>query len=242
MDVEEGRPIVLDTGSWRIRAGWGGESDPRAVFRPLAARPKGRVEGQAVIGDGGPGLDASVGSAKSPFEADVLCGGDPQEMVFDYALDRLGLGAHPVQHPMVVTETLANPALSRGRTCEQLFELYGVPEVAFGWDAAFAAIANGFGESSSFLLFRSGHASSHVAPMIRGHVREDLAFRVSVGGHHVTEYLSSLLAAEHSTFASMGYRVMSSRRLCTLPSLTKGFSLIPCACGSSPRHISRRRR
>jgi actin-related protein len=47
-----------------------------------------------------------------------------------------------VQHPVLMTECLLNPLYARQKMAELLFEVYGVPSVAFGTDAMFSHLYN----------------------------------------------------------------------------------------------------
>ena len=43
----------------------------------------------------------SRASIKSAFDADVVCGFDTQEHMFDYTFNRLGIDADAIEHPIL---------------------------------------------------------------------------------------------------------------------------------------------
>lgn len=195
--------VVLDMGGWRTRVGTSSDEAPRCSFRPIVGRPRGgRVDAHAIVGDVGPLYELTAGAPKSPAEQDVVVSPDQQEMVLDYALHRLGLASNPATGTAVLTETLANPLASRSKTAELMFELYGFDELVLGWDAGFAALANGVTDG---VIAHCGHTAAHMAPLVNGALQTDGAVRSRTAGHDATNYLANLISAEHSTFASLGH-------------------------------------
>ncbi|MCO5609190.1 hypothetical protein L7F22_063413 [Adiantum nelumboides] len=75
-------------------------------------------------------------SHQESFDGDV-------ENVLDYAFINLGIGSSSIDHPLLMTETLCNPAYSRALMNELLFENYQVPSVCYGLDSLFSAYQNG---------------------------------------------------------------------------------------------------
>jgi Actin len=49
-----------------------------------------------------------------------------------------------VEHPVIMTECIVNPLASRTLMSELMFEMYQVPSLHFGPDAAFSYVANRF--------------------------------------------------------------------------------------------------
>lgn len=98
-----GRAVVIDNGSHSVKAGWAGENAPRVVFRSIATRARARAAAsggapaqRVCVGDWGPGGGArgwefSRGASRTPFEAGVVVNFDTQELLLDYAFDRLGV-------------------------------------------------------------------------------------------------------------------------------------------------------
>jgi actin-related protein len=89
--------------------------------------------------------------------------------VLDHAFDRLALSGNAVDHPVVLTETVANLPSTRTNLVELMFEAYGVPSLAIGPAAAFSHVhARKRGQSGlDALLVSSGCSVSHVLPRVR---------------------------------------------------------------------------
>lgn len=146
----------------------------------------------------------SRASIKSAFDADVVCGFDTQEHMFDYTFNRLGIDADAIEHPILMTETLCNPQYCRGRASlltemsELLFEGYNVPSICYGMDALFAAHANKIDEEG--LVISAGRATTLMVPIVGSRGILDSSKRLSWGGSLGADYLLRLLQLKYPNF------------------------------------------
>lgn len=123
-----------------LRAGWATAAAPRLVFDNIVCEPKTRKkEAEFYVGND---ITLDVLNrcvAHAPSEQGVVAHFETQERLLDHVFARLGLDtAGAVEHPVVMTEALANPAAARQGMSELLFEGYGVPAAAYGVDALFS--------------------------------------------------------------------------------------------------------
>lgn len=93
-------PLVLDNGSFQIRAGWAcagpdAGPEPRLQFRAVCARGRGGARGGA-----GPQVGNALGSLeplrwmlRSPFDRNVPVNLELQELLFDYSFQHLGVSS-----------------------------------------------------------------------------------------------------------------------------------------------------
>lgn len=111
--------IIIDNGSWNVRAGWSFDSAPRYSIPPLWARYKDRkinryytFVGSDIYADG-----TSRGQAKSVYDpgSDIVNNWDAMEGVLDYLFIKLGADAatNGISRPVVMTETVANLPYTR---------------------------------------------------------------------------------------------------------------------------------
>lgn len=186
-------PIIVDNGSYECRTGWGSETEPRTCFRSLVGRPKTRREGDpsSYVGRALFGVDWNRLTVRSAFDGAVSYHLDTQETVLDHAFAHLGINTETVNHPVLLTECLCNPATARQQTAELLFETYGVPGAGFGVDSLFSWRRN-LGSASDGLVVSSGHNSTTVLALLQGKPVFGTARRLEVGGAHVSESLLSL--------------------------------------------------
>ena len=124
-------PIIVDNGSSRFRAGWASEhaTGPRLDVENVISRYKDRKSNKNITLAGAQVYADTVSkqSAKTPYENDVVCNFDAMETMLDYAFVNLGIdGSQAIQHPVVMTEVLCNPAYSRSRTFQTLLTPCGL--------------------------------------------------------------------------------------------------------------------
>ncbi|KAN0062909.1 Actin-related protein 5 [Thecaphora frezii] len=200
-------PIVIDNGSSELRAGFSLASSshplpaaPAYYYDNYVSKVRDRkknlsllMAGNDVYADG-----LTRGAIRSPFDADVVCNWDAMETMLDYTFSNLGIDTERVQHPICMTETLCNPAYSRGIMNELLFEAYDVPYVNYGLDCLFSAYQNDVREDA--LVVSSGHNSTVIVPMVGGKGILTNAKRLSWGGAQATELLYRLIQLKYPGF------------------------------------------
>ena len=202
-------PIVIDNGSSELRAGFS-LSDPTnptsfsqqpfVAYDNLISKVRDRKKnvtlllvGTDVYVDG-----LSRSSIRSPFDNDVVTGWDAMEIVLDYTFSNLGIDTERVQHPICMTETLCNPAYSRGIMNELMFEAYQVPYVNYGVDCLFSAYQNEVGDDA--LVVSSGRSSTVVIPTVAGKGILNNSKRLAWGGAQASDLLLRLIQLKYPGF------------------------------------------
>ncbi len=201
----EGTALIIDNGSHELRAGFAGDSDgskpqPRVYYPNVVSRYRERKKNQQILLGGRDAFcEAQARSGiKTPFDGDVVCNFDVIENVLDYTMLRLNIKANEhVPHPILMTETLCNPAYSRTQLNELFFEGYGVPSVNYGLDALYSAYYNGMSDG---LVVSSGRSSTYVLPMLDSRGILGNAKRLNWGGAQASEYLLKLCQAKYPNF------------------------------------------
>ncbi|KAF8473469.1 hypothetical protein BDZ91DRAFT_845901 [Kalaharituber pfeilii] len=196
--------IVIDNGSWQLRAGFSIDQHPRCAYTPQVARYRDRkalktytICGNDVFADA-----ASRSQAKSPFDGNVVSNFDVLENLLDYTFLKLGLSGDAsggVGHPIVMTEAICNPNYSRRVVTEMLFEAYQAPSVVYGVDALFSYSHN---KGSTGLVISSSNTSTHLIPVLNGRGILPLTTRLNWGSTQSAEYLLKLLQLKYPTFPS----------------------------------------
>ncbi|KAK5149020.1 hypothetical protein LTR04_000181, partial [Oleoguttula sp. CCFEE 6159] len=195
--------IVIDNGTSAVRAGWSFDKDPRLSLDPVMARYKDRklnrmfqFVGADVYADG-----TARGQAKNIYEpgTNIVNNWDVQEGVLDYIFIKLGISGRngAIDRPIVMTEPMANLAYSRRVMSEILFELYGVPSVAYGIDSLFSYNYN---NGRTGLVVSSSYTSTHLVPVIESKPVLSKASRLNWGRSQSAEHLLALMKAKYPTF------------------------------------------
>ncbi|KAJ3145356.1 Nuclear actin-protein involved in chromatin remodeling [Geranomyces variabilis] len=202
-------PLVIDNGSHSLRAGWATDSDPKSGpvhspvhFDNIIAKYRGggkakQMDAMLV------GNDVHIGglnsNSKSAFEAGVVFNAATLETTLDYVLSKLGIDTESVAHPILMTETLCNPAYSRRLVSELLFEGYGIPSVVYGVDSLFSYYQNN-GSFDAGIVVDAGNVATHVIPLYDGRGRLQHAKRVGIGGQYLSDHMLKLLQFKYPTF------------------------------------------
>ncbi|BFZ61373.1 Actin-related protein 5 [Saitoella coloradoensis] len=192
-------PIVIDNGSWNLRAGYATDTTPRFSIESLYAKHRDRrlnktyqLVGNDIVADPLARL-----SAKSPFDGPIVSNYEIMEGILDYVFLKLGVEGSAVDHPIVMTEVLGNPAVNRRSMNEVLFELYGVQSAAYGIDSLFSFHAN---NGKDGLVISTGNNSTNIVPVVNGKGVLSLAKRLNWGATQAATFLQSLMALKYPNF------------------------------------------
>merc|ERR1719321_381162 len=140
------RPIVLDTGTSRIKAGLAGEERPSVVVPTIDGKARARAKAkQPSLPDHMWGQDAldNMQSLRlnRPVEYGVIQDFDAVERLWSYTFDKLG--HDPAGRYVVLTEPPLNPKMNREIMGEIMFETFCVVGVHVGLQAVLSLYASG---------------------------------------------------------------------------------------------------
>jgi actin-related protein len=165
--------LVLDVGSGTMKAGFGGDDAPRAVFPTIVGRPR---HANMLVVIGMSGKDSYVGD-ESQSKAGILelhypvCRGiiqhfDDMERVFRHTFDN-ELRVAPEEHSLLLTESPVNLASTRKRSTEILFETFCLQNLHIVNQPLLSLLAAGH---STGIVVDAGHTQSNVAAVADGHL------------------------------------------------------------------------
>eukprot|EP00933_Yihiella_yeosuensis_P038718 TRINITY_DN32659_c0_g1_i1.p1 TRINITY_DN32659_c0_g1~~TRINITY_DN32659_c0_g1_i1.p1 ORF type:complete len:363 (+),score=74.87 TRINITY_DN32659_c0_g1_i1:76-1164(+) len=181
----EALPIVLDNGSYSIKAGFAGEAKPRVELpnwdyghdeKESRRRP---VMMHGVVDR----WDALIENWREVFQ------------MLEAGPGNSGAGKHPV----LITEAPLNPKVHREKLVTHLFEDFGVPAVQFVHSGSLALYATG---SRTGLVIDVGDTVAQTVPIWESYIVPPAVGRRDVGGRDLTDYLKQILSKEHGFSAS----------------------------------------
>ncbi|XP_059212986.1 uncharacterized protein LOC131991549 [Centropristis striata] len=186
-------PIVLDTGSGLMKAGFADQDLPNITFPTIIGMPKyeeimnGQLERETFIG-----FDAQhmrgVLALKHPIKNGIIRNWDDMEKIWHYTFQQLCVD--PDDHPVLLTEAAMNPLENRQRMVEIMFECFNVPFTYVAMQAVLALYAAG---RSTGVVFDSGDGVSHSVPVFEGYSLPYAVQRFPLAGVDVTMHLKKLL-------------------------------------------------
>ena len=104
-------------------------------------------------------------------------------------------------HPVLLTETVAQPNASRHLSSQLLFELYGVPSLTYGVDCLHSLAANQPAAAAA-LVVSLGHHTVHVVPVVAGRPVLRHARRLNLGAAQLQQHLQRGLQLKYPGHAA----------------------------------------
>ncbi|XP_053309450.1 actin-related protein 5 [Spea bombifrons] len=190
--------VVLDNGSFQLRAGWAGKGPPLQL-RSVVARSRGGPRSLSRVGNDIPNLEPLRWLLRTPFDRNLPVNLELQELLCDHVFQKLGVASQGcVEYPIVFTEAPCTPLHVRQMVSELLFECYRVPKVSFGVDGLYSFYHNKNDLSPrSGLVVSSGYHCTHILPVLGGRLDAKNSKRINIGGFHAVTYLQRLLQLKY---------------------------------------------
>ncbi|KAG7460645.1 hypothetical protein MATL_G00200960 [Megalops atlanticus] len=186
-------PIVLDTGSGLVKAGFADQDLPATIFPTVIGIPKyeeimnGNFERESYIGHEAQHM-RGVLSLKYPMKNGIVRNWDEMEKIWHHTFQQLHVD--PEEHPVLLSEAAMNPRENRQRMVELMFEAFSVPYAYVAMQAVLALYAAG---RTTGVVFDSGDGSSHSVPVFEGYCLPHAVQRFTLAGMDVTLHLRKLL-------------------------------------------------
>ena len=139
-------------------------------------------------------------SSRTPFEeGNVVLHFTSLEHILDDVFSKLHVKGSTVEHPVLMTEPVANPPYCRRECAELLFEAYTVPKTCFALDAPLAWAQNVPKEKNA-LIISIGHYTTVVSAVVAGTMRAEWVRRINFGGRTASQMMLGLLQCKYPAF------------------------------------------
>lgn len=203
----DARPIVIDNGTGRIKAGFAGDDAPSCVFQSVVGRRKDFAGMGRMITVGG-GRDCYVGDEalsrkgvlriRRPMDHGVVEDWSDMEQIWEHTFSD-HLKVDPADHPVMLTEAPLNPRANREKMATVMFETFGVPAFYVSLQAVLSLYSTG---RVTGLVLDSGDGVTHAVPVFEGYSMNHAIQRMDLAGRDVTTYMSRLLREDGHNFTT----------------------------------------
>ncbi|XP_072409686.1 uncharacterized protein [Chiloscyllium punctatum] len=194
-------PVVLDTGSGLMKAGFANQDLPTTIFPTVIGQPKyervcnGRNQKDVYIGHDAQHM-RGVLSLHYPLEHGVVTNWDEIEKIWHHTFYHQ-LRIEPEDHPVFLTEAAMNPHRNRERMVEIMFEVFNVPFTYVAIQAVLALFSSG---RTTGITLDSGDGVTHTVPVYEGYSLPHAIQRLNLAGRDLTEYFGKLLKERGYSF------------------------------------------
>lgn len=183
--------LVVDNGSFHVKAGEGGEEAPHSVFRTIVGKSNAPGSGKRdfYIGDAVLSERSQIGAITLPIVRGIVADWEAMEKVW-YHMFYNELRRAPEEHPILLTESPMNPKANREKTTQMMFETFSPPAMFLAVDAVLALRCC---DLRTAVVCDMGHDSCRVIPISDGRVIRAAVRSTEVGGRHLAEFFARLV-------------------------------------------------
>ena len=193
--------IIIDNGSFECRAGWSICNEPNISCRNILAKPKINDGNYTpfIVGNNIFEYEQGKINKKSPFEKNIIAHFNTQEHILDHIFSNLNITDNNINHPILITEPVCNLSFSRKCMTELMFELYGVPSLAYGIDMLYSYYYNNYDKIKkdmglgNCLIISSSNQVTHIVPIIENKIDIKKTRRISIGSENAKDLLMKSL-------------------------------------------------
>jgi actin-related protein len=211
-------PIVIDHGSYKIRAGFAGELDPRASILNAVGWPAFADvshDGREFYVGYDAELRRGVLNFTTPVRKGIVTRWDDVERVLEHTFsNELRVPSH--EHAVLITEPVYTSNEQRSRMAELLFEKFRVSAIYLAQQPALALYGSG---RTSGMVLDCGSESLQAIPVWRGQVLGYASGRIDLGGRSLVGYLARLMTES-------GYSFTSSSEMALLHSIQERYCFV----------------
>eukprot|EP01084_Bolivina_argentea_P104994 187963_1 len=201
VDDEEEKPIIIDNGSYSIKAGFGGHDFPNTVFQTIVGRPNVtqcmvlKNQKTCYVGDEC-NERRGILDITYPINHGIVCSWDNMEKVWHHTFYN-HVRVAPEEHPILITNPLQNPRSEREKCTQIMFETFNVPKMYISEPNLLSLYAHG---QVTGCVLSVGHGVCTTSCIFEGYaVHKTCRRRIDFGGKDITLYLTQLLNKNNKT-------------------------------------------
>jgi actin-related protein len=188
----ENVPIVIDSGSWRCKAGFAGDDTPRSIIPSLVGHPTRPNEGDPTryywVGDDALSRRRGLMRLSYPVDQAVIMNWEDVEKIWHHTFFN-ELRVDPCEHPVLLSEASFSPRANRERTAQVMFEVFNVPAMSVRDQAVLSLSASG---RTTGCVLDCGEGVCRAVPVYEGLALPDAVSRLDLAGTELTVQMMQL--------------------------------------------------
>ena len=188
------KSIVIDNGSFNIKAGFGGDEGPKIVIRNVIGENKydyGKIEGdekKIFIGEEALRKIDKL-NIKFPMKRNIIKDWDIMEKIWKHIFKN-ELKVNPEEYKILITQPIKNIKENKEKIAEIMFESFNIP----GLYLADSTLLSLFGTGKfTGMVIDMGDGSTQFSPIYDKKLLEDKCERINIGGKDITKYMRKIL-------------------------------------------------
>ncbi|KAI6654016.1 beta-actin [Oopsacas minuta] len=195
--------LVIDNASGMIKAGYGGDDNPYAVFPNIVGHPRhsgvmvGMSQQTYCVGDGY-SYRRGVLKFTSPIDKGVVTNWDDMEHIWHHTFYN-ELRMAPEECGVLLTEQPLNPKANKEKMAQIMFESFNIPLLYLSTCPVLSLYASG---RTTGLVIESGAEVTHIVPIFHQHQISSTNHHVDFAGAQLTDYLQKLFCERGYSFCT----------------------------------------
>jgi actin-related protein 3 len=174
-------------------------------------------------------ISSTTHNLRFPIKHGIIDDWDTMEQLWQMCIYNK-LRCNPEEHYFLLTEPPLNKPENREQMAEILFETFNIPGMNISVQAVLSLAASWTNEkvksrALTGLVVDSGYGSTHIVPVVDGHVISSCIEQMNIGGRDVTTYVQELMRERkepipHEMRADIA-RIVKEQYSYTVPSIEK---------------------
>ena len=182
--------LIVDNGSYTIKAGFANEEAPRRVCPTVMTLPE-LDTGRVYVGDDALAEHKRI-DLLHPIECGFVNSWENMEKMWHHIFHK-ELRVAPEAHPVFLIENTTGVKPNREKKVQMMFENFGVPAMYASQQELVALYATGF---TTGVTVNSGCQVTRIVPVYEGYALPHASQRLDIGGIDLTNYMAELLHAQ----------------------------------------------